>query len=388
MKNIIFGFIIIFSNFFFCQEKNPFEKIDLKIDQMPESAKVTTTLIADYINDNFQDEEDKIRASFYFTASNISYDVENMLNQKPQSPQEKVTKTLQSRKGVCMHYAEIFKDITSKLFIKTLLVEGYTKLYGKVAELSHVWCAIKTADNWYLYDPTWGSGYVNDNKYTQKLNNIYYKATPTFFIQSHIPFDYLWQFLNYPVTNQEFYDGKTQIDNTKDFFDFNSEIEKNSNLSRKQMAKNAVERIEKNGIKNKLIQECINYKNKEITFHQQSSNLDKFNAIIMEYNETLKNFNAFIYFRNVQFTPEVSDLELISKIETPLNNFLEYQNRMNDLDVVDEKNIENVKSFKKNLVVMIQQAQTHNDFVKTYLTKDKSLRKSMFVIKKTVIKRN
>jgi hypothetical protein len=57
---------------------------------------------------NFKTETDKIRAVFYWTASNISYDVPGMfdLNVNETVP-EKIAKTLKKRKGVCAHYAVV-----------------------------------------------------------------------------------------------------------------------------------------------------------------------------------------------------------------------------------------------------------------------------------------
>jgi hypothetical protein len=42
-------------------------------------------------------------------------------------------------------------------------------------------------------------------------------------IASHMPYDYLWQFLSYPITNTEFETGKLLPENQK-YFDFEQEI--------------------------------------------------------------------------------------------------------------------------------------------------------------------
>jgi transglutaminase/protease-like cytokinesis protein 3 len=44
--------------------------------------------------------------------------------------------------------------------------------------------------------------------FIKKLNNAYFKVEPAQIIASHIPFDYLWQFLNYPITNGGFMKAK------------------------------------------------------------------------------------------------------------------------------------------------------------------------------------
>ena len=117
-------------------------------------------------------------------------------------------KTLKTKKGICADYSILFHEIASLTGIKSFVIEGYTKQNGKIDVLSHAWCAAKINNEWYLFDPTWGSGYVNNNKYTRKINNLYYKVAPSQMISSHMPFDYLWQFLTYPITNQEFINAK------------------------------------------------------------------------------------------------------------------------------------------------------------------------------------
>ena len=52
------------------------------MDKIPDSLTTSTSGIANYINENFKSEDEKIRAVFYWTASNISYDVPNMYEPK------------------------------------------------------------------------------------------------------------------------------------------------------------------------------------------------------------------------------------------------------------------------------------------------------------------
>jgi hypothetical protein len=61
----------------------------------------STDAIANYINANFKTETDKIRAVFYWTASNISYDVPGMfdLNVNETVP-EKIAK-LKVKRSLC-----------------------------------------------------------------------------------------------------------------------------------------------------------------------------------------------------------------------------------------------------------------------------------------------
>ncbi|MBP6758701.1 MAG: hypothetical protein KA133_05565, partial [Flavobacterium sp.] len=196
MKNIYLLLFSLFTVLSFGQSKVNYKLIDKKMDAIPVSFANSTDSIAKYINANFKTENDKIRAAFYWTASNISYDVDNMFEvDVNQTPQERITKTLKTRKGICIDYANVFNEIAHTLGIKSVVVSGYTKINDRVSNLSHAWCAAKIDNKWYLFDPTWGSGYVNntDKKYTRNINNSFFKIVPELMINSHMPFDYLWQ---------------------------------------------------------------------------------------------------------------------------------------------------------------------------------------------------
>jgi len=50
-----------------------------------------------------------------------------MLSQKPQTSEEKIANVLRTKKGVCMHYADLFKDIASRLGIELFLLKVIQK---------------------------------------------------------------------------------------------------------------------------------------------------------------------------------------------------------------------------------------------------------------------
>ncbi|MFY8111097.1 MAG: transglutaminase domain-containing protein, partial [Flavobacterium sp.] len=159
--------------------------------KIPKASTKNPKSIADYIATNFKSENEKLRAVFFWVASNISYDVANMENiEFSDTSEQKIDKTLTSRKGVCIHYAELFNAIVSQLGFESEIIKGYTKQFGKVAALSHAWCVVKSEGKWWLFDPTWGAGSVNNGVFTKKLNNFYFKTPPKAMLETHMPFDY------------------------------------------------------------------------------------------------------------------------------------------------------------------------------------------------------
>jgi hypothetical protein len=384
---ILFSFFVL--NFAEAQSTTSYDVIDNKISEISNNSESKTTYIANYIAKNFTSTDDKLRAAFYWIATNISYDVENMLSQKPQTSEEKIANVLRTKKGVCMHYAELFKDIASKLGIEIILIEGYTKTYGKVAPLSHVWGASKIDGTWYLYDPTWGAGYVENEKYVKKLNNKYYKAEPKSLISSHMPFDYLWQFSEYPITNQEFYDNKFESENKSVPFDFANEINTFQGLSDLDKANASAERIEKNGLKNKLIadrldfqQKKIDYENQKIKYKNQNDTNTKIQTIVANLNKAHGLLSQFLKYRSAKFTPLVSNEMIKEKIHIPYDIISQRQNDINEINDVPKEDVANLKTLKAVINNSKNNAEVHLNFVNEYLTKDKAEREKMFFIKR------
>ncbi|MFV5698223.1 transglutaminase domain-containing protein [Flavobacterium sp. ZT3R17] len=379
MKNIYLTLSLFLSVLSFGQVNSGFGLIDNKMAAISTSSTNSTAAIANYINANFKTDMDKIRAVFYWTASNISYDVANMYAVNfNETPQDRIIKALKTKKGVCIHYAEVFNEISNKIGIQSYIIEGYTKQYGKVANLAHAWCAAKIDNKWYLFDPTWGSGYVNNGKFIKKLNENYFKAEPSKLISSHIPFDYLWQFLNYPITNNEFYAGTTQINKSKKFFDFETEITKYNKLPETDKLFESAARIEKNGVLNAMILERLEGKKKELAYLRHNANIEKLNSIVADFNEAVILLNDFVHYRNNKFKPTFSDDEISRMIQTPKEKLVKCQDAIYNIGAVGNENASNLASIKKSINEVLAQTEEHLLFVQEYLSKSKIARKLMF----------
>ena len=379
MKKIYIAFSLLFSIVTFAQKQTQYTLVDQQISQIPIRLTYSTDAIADYINAHFQTEDDKIRAVFYWTASNISYDVDKMvaLNNK-EALENNSAKILKSKKGVCSDYAKIFKEIANKVGIDTEIISGYTKQNGAVDPMSHAWCASKIDNQWYIFDPTWGSGYVNNRKFFNAFDDRYFKANPIKIITSHMPFDYMWQFLNYPISNQEFYNGSTSVDKSKKRFDFEAEISKYYKSSEVEQLIASSARIKKNGVVNKMILNQLTYERSKIEYYKQVKISDYFNTVVSLYNEGLDDLNKFIKYRNKQFKPITTDKDLKAMIDGPKNKLRRCQEMINNFGSTDARNLSSVNTIKQSLEESIRQTEEHAAFVHAYLSRSKAVRETMF----------
>lgn len=381
MKNsFLFFFVsLIFNQFCSGQTKMEYLSIDKKMAEIPNRLTFSTNSIANYIASNFKTDDEKIRAVFYWTASTISYDIDNIhVFNYTDTFENRIKNTLKTRKGVCSDYAEIFKEIANKVGVNAVVINGYTKYNDKILTAPHAWCGAKIGNKWCVFDPTWGAGYISKGVFVKSIDNYYFKTDPSKIISSHIPFDYMWQFLNYIITNKEFYNGQTQINSLKNRFDFDSEISRYNTLSDSEQLISSSERIKKNGVVNSMIFDRLSYEKKKIEYYNQVKSLDDFKKIVNLYKEGINKLNKFIEYRNKQFRPIQSDEELKKMIFYPIDIFNNCQLLLDNLGSVGEKNLANLNSIKKSLNGSMQLTHEHEKFVYKYLSKSKPIRETMF----------
>ncbi len=361
------------------QTPEDYTSIDKTMLNIPHSHTQTTLTIANYINKKFSTQSEKARAAFIWVASNLKYDIDNMFEKENyQKNEEIIVNTLKTRKGVCRHYAAVFADISNKLGITTYVISGYTKQNNEVDNISHAWCVAYLDSSWQLFDPTWGSGSISKNKFIRNINNYYYKTNPEKLIQSHMPFDPMWQLLKYPITNQEFYDGKFETDKDKPYFNFNDSIAAYEKLSKEEQLKASANRIEQNGLKNAMIKEMFQYLSSEIENIKILEINNRYNEAVNSYNEAIRLYNVFINFKNKQFTPYKEDNEIIqmtADVELALNKSL---NKLNEIKKPDTQTTRLMNKAYKNINDLIKKNNEQKEFVDKYCNTSKSTRKTLF----------
>ena len=378
MKYIIY--LLFFQTILFSQVKRIYAPVEKQMRLIPEQQTKSVQEIASYIQANFKGEELHIKAAYFYVISSISYDVTyNFSTELFSSDEDFVTKTIATNKGVCIHYAKLFKAIVDKLGYQCQIVTGYTKQNNQISNLSHAWCAIKMQDkNWYIFDPTWDSGYVKNEKFVRNLVSKHFKMLPSAAIISHMPFDYLWQFTKEPISNREFYNGKLYDGKPKINFEYQIEIDKYLKLSEIDKAFESSERIQKNEILNDLILEEYNYKKNIFNTTRLNKNVEKFNEIVEEYNIAIVLLNDFIIYRNKEFTPSYADAILLEMIKTPKERLENVQKEFFVLGSIGKENTSSYNSLRASISDTVKQAQEQYEFVKEYISKSKKERKKMF----------
>jgi len=173
-KFLILILLYCFVSSIYSQKYSNYKDIDKLISTIQDSLTKSTENIVEFINSNFKTQDEKIRAIYYWITEHIEYDIENMYAINfYQKPEESISKTLKTRKSICKGYTELFSSLCEKSGIESQIILGYNKMAGFNDYVSHSWVAAKIDINWYLFDPTWGAGYIFDQEFKKnKQTNI------------------------------------------------------------------------------------------------------------------------------------------------------------------------------------------------------------------------
>ncbi len=287
----------IFILIFFCCSKFSHAQTfdDNQVDNLalniPASQTTSTTAIAEYVKQNFNSDRKKLRAIYIWVASNIKYDTDsaNIINQGL-DPEAKITAALRRRTGVCENYAAIFNDICIKAGLSSFVIDGYTKQNGTIDKTGHSWCAVFVDNNWLLCDATWDIG--------NGTNTKYFLVLPSDMIESHMPFDPMWQLLNYPVSHRQFSNGNIYTNKNQSFFNYVDTIAAYIKSDSLQRFRSTAFRIEQSGLENNLVKNRLNFNKMHIEMIRQDKDVDLYNSSVADLNEATGIYNNFVEYRN------------------------------------------------------------------------------------------
>lgn len=400
-----FYVVILLLSFSYLKANPKYEEIDRVSKSVPDTLS-TPQEIAEYLTLKLDKDDEKVRALHIWITHNIKYD-ETLLSSDItySSYDELVVETIKNKKGVCYHYAQLFHTMCESIGIESHVISGYTqeKNSDVVPKISHAWNVVNVESSYAFIDNTWASGYADyKGNYIQEFVDEYFLIPPKDFIKTHVPFDPIWQFLDNPVNNIDIKNkdfSKLEIIGNFNSKDSISEMVKLDEITR---LKKKINRIEKSGITNVLIQRYVNQCEEQIenqiyrNWVSMFNNLNnKVNSAKDEMNIGIGFNNVFIDYMNKRFrNPKIEDDEIKSTIDKANLHFFEGKNQLNQLkklvyelefDGSDIERLEVSKKSKKELLDFIIDIEhkilevepsvlKNTDYAKRYLKKWKPLR--------------
>lgn len=291
------------------QDMNEYAQTDRIALNIPDAKSNSTDDVAKFINDHFNTDNQKVRAIYVWVISHIKYDKDSLHRVILDEDRDQlVTFAMRRKRGVCENFAAIFNDICRKSKLKSFVIEGYTKQEGSVDKISHAWCTVLIDNKWALFDPTWDAGMAN--RFTEPVNTYYYEASPNSFVQTHMPFDPMFQLLDYPISFKEFNTGNIKLGGGKTYFNYADSIKAFEQLDPLSAYQSSASRIERNGPTNNLINTKLIQLKMEIEIINQDKDSVMYNGAIADYNAGISNFNNFLNWRNNQFKPAKTNTEV------------------------------------------------------------------------------
>ena len=386
MKRFLLFIVLLFSVTNVFSQKFDFRQVVKPVNAIPyDSTRSIESLVA-YISAHFDTPKDRVMAVYYWIANNISYDLDMLKAGHQQiSNSERIKHTLTARRDVCQGYSEVFNSLCQGLGIPSVTISGYTRQKGKVMNLSHGWNAVLLDNKWYLMDPTWASGFVNNGSFTKKFSSDYFMVPPDKFILTHCPFDPLWQFLDYPFTHSDFINNDFSNAKQRTYFNFNDSLAEYNKQTKLQQTEASARRIKECGIENQMIADEYNLFVKNAEIYKQNEkvkafneNVDILNLSTAEFNAAVAFFNQYNEAKNRQFKGMASDQAIQAVFDSCQ---IRYQIAKTYFAMISNPDAEIGKSiavFKRQLNDMSDRLEKEQAFLKKYFNTRKPFRKALF----------
>lgn len=185
----------------------------------PKKYLVSPKHLAEYLTQNKANDSDKVVAVWQWITHNIKYNVKDV--GKYSSKYGDAQRTLKTKKGNALGYAELFTAVCKEAGVHVYTVPGYCKiaanyeLYNQFFRERYAWNSVEINKKWYLLDATAGAGKIIDRekKWIRRLgrwfnvpqwqfqfkpeyDSTYFLPDPKKLAVTHSPADPMWQLLN------------------------------------------------------------------------------------------------------------------------------------------------------------------------------------------------
>lgn len=160
---------------FVVENTNPDDKRDLLPSRGIQSEAPEIIALANQITTEDMTEYEKAKAIYEYTAKNVSYDVDKLKNVGNEWD-DSALKTLELKSGVCVDYAYLAAALSRAVGLETRYIVGTA---GSAFDPeNHAWVEVKADGKWIMMDPTWGSGYIEHNKFVPAYTEDYFNPKP------------------------------------------------------------------------------------------------------------------------------------------------------------------------------------------------------------------
>ncbi len=294
--------------------------LDSAVINIPNNASTSPQAMGKWLKKNTPSQYEAVKALYYWIGHHIAYDVV-MMNAPTdvyKDTLDAAIRTLASRKAICQGYCSLFYEVCKAADIPLHLVSGYVYINGQLAlDGGHSWIGIKLNNKWHIIDPTWGTGYVDDNnKFAFGFNWENFLISPEKAIFTHVPFDPVYQYLTHPIKPSELRDQTWSEAAKRPAINFEDSLLVLAKQNMLQSYSGRLQRLEKFGIINQLQREQAQYLRHSIPYAAYAADsisgiTGKYHALVDRSNKLVSNLNAYSTYVNRGMKPAKSDKEIL-----------------------------------------------------------------------------
>jgi Transglutaminase-like superfamily len=353
------------------QFRQEMKTLNATVINIPDTATGTTTSIASYTNAHCKTTYEKIHTLYNWVTTHIKYDADSVYYFNWSKPSAIVAAiTLQRRKGVCENFAALFTELILQTGIPSWVISGYTKAARTVTYTGHSWCAVKFDDNWWLCDPTWDAG----NNY----NTNWLMVAPDDFLQTHMPFDPLWQLRYYPLTHKAFKKGQWRAENNTAYFNYPDSLNLFFQLDSLEQLEVFTRRMFAAGLENNQLKLWHSYNEMKIAIIYGDKDMELYNAAVDLFNQATSIYNGFVQYRNKQFMPPRSNTEIAALLAPITGLIAEAAQHLDQMGMVVENFQYDTGEIKERLKGLLTKVQIQQTFINAWLAASPRERKKLF----------
>lgn len=355
---------------------NRYARVDAAILSIPDEYTKKVDTFAEYINRKFKGDEAKMRAIYVWMTHRMAYNVFTTFTSRNEvySEEKEVQETLSTRKGVCRQFALLFKTLAGKVGIKAYLIDGYGKSGNVVLPEVHEWCVAQVNGEWYFFDPTYDTGYIEDYRFVSAPDDVYFKQLPERFIQTHMPFDPLWQFLKRPYSYSEFEKGVLESGRNVPFFCWQDSLKVYDRQSWVEQLEAARSRILANGKGNDLVDYFLQLNQANTQVGKDSEAIDVYAAATDLQNRAVDSINVFIRYRKAGFRPRKAEAQVRRMIEVSEELTLRADSLINSVHTISSQYKQALLNLRESIMDLAMQIYKHKLFLERYYATKPSLR--------------
>lgn len=346
----------------------------------PEAAGRSVSSLVAYLKQHLSTDDQLARAIYTWVSRNIKYNVYITYTSRNEEADEtkEIQKILSERKGICQDYALLFKALVKEAGMDAYVIDGYNRRDSALLPDPHEWCAAKVSGKWYMFDPTWGAGFVENYQFIPSPNHRFCKLLPDTLLKTHMPFDPMFQFRERPLSYEEFDTGVVDEQRSVPVFYWADTLALYARQDTLERLVSVRQRMLSNGRSNDLVYYMLELTSNNIRIAGYQKILNAYNMAMDLQGKATDAINEFVRYRNKAFEPLKPDAEIQAMVDVPEELINRADSAINSIRTAPERYREPILKLRDQIMEVATTVYKHKLFLRQYFKLPAKQRKGMF----------